>query len=98
MDQAGSDYVLAGRVVHTGLIVLTHAVDECLANFLELRHRELRRISLPRTPLNKCLPVHLSTCLPLLVTTNITHLGDVPMRTIPYTTFVVGARGREGQA
>src|SRR5215212_8830817 len=26
MDQAGSDYVLAGRVVHTGSIVLTHAV------------------------------------------------------------------------
>jgi thiamine monophosphate synthase len=26
MDQAGSDYVLAGRVLHTGSIVLTHAV------------------------------------------------------------------------
>src|SRR5215213_6812459 len=28
MDQAGSDYVLAGRVLHTGSIVLTHAVGE----------------------------------------------------------------------
>src|SRR5215213_10139958 len=26
MEQAGSDYVLAGRVLHTGSIVLTHAV------------------------------------------------------------------------
>jgi len=26
MDQAGSDYVLAGRVLHAGSIVLTHAV------------------------------------------------------------------------
>jgi hypothetical protein len=26
MDQAGSDYALAGRVLHAGSIVLTHAV------------------------------------------------------------------------
>ena len=26
MDQAGGDYVLAGRVLHAGSIIMTHAV------------------------------------------------------------------------
>jgi hypothetical protein len=42
------------------------------------------------TPVNNGLATHLSTRLPLLVTTNITPLGDVPMRTNFYTNL----RGR----
>jgi hypothetical protein len=45
MDQAGSDYVLAGRVLHAGSIVLTHAVggNRCRN---EVQHgRDLERLS-----------------------------------------------------
>jgi RNA polymerase sigma-70 factor, ECF subfamily len=37
MDQAGSDYVLAGRVLHAGSIVLTHAVAPEAQTALTLR-------------------------------------------------------------
>jgi hypothetical protein len=42
MDQAGSDYVLAGRVLHAGSIVMTHAVED---EFCEVRgsKRPIRR-------------------------------------------------------
>ena len=32
MEQAASDYVLALRVLHTGSIIMTHAVDDNVAN------------------------------------------------------------------
>jgi hypothetical protein len=38
MDQAGSDYVLAGRVLHAGSIVMTHAVED---EFSEVRRSNL---------------------------------------------------------
>ena len=34
MDQAGGDYVLAGRVLHAGSIIMTHAVE---VKFSEVR-------------------------------------------------------------
>jgi hypothetical protein len=47
-----------------------------MLNFLELRHGEVRRILLPRTPVNK--PVILfATNSSRLVATKIIHLGDV---------------------
>jgi hypothetical protein len=47
MDQAASDYVLAVRVLHTGSIIMTHAV---YPNFPELRKAE---VQLRRRPLNE---------------------------------------------